>query len=268
MEATLDDQRLTRKEISRLVHSWIGVDGGYLGDFSYPKHDLFWLDACDLEISTQEFAGTTRECFEHTLREASAPQQAAALRAILVDYPPPPPHRAQLGPKFRTHELHREIRAWISRLETGQVTVEVEVGASSEVVRRALDDADMLLRTSGPQSAVDRVHTALHGYMLALCATAGIVPAADRPTMNQLFKALRSGHPAFVDLGARGEDITKMLGSIATILDALNPVRNQASVAHPNDVLVGDAEAVLVINIVRTLLSYFDAKQRSVPRPL
>ena len=42
--------------------------------------------------------------------------------------------------------------------------------SASEVVRRALDDADSLMRTSGPLSAVDRVHTAMHGYSTT-CAT-------------------------------------------------------------------------------------------------
>jgi hypothetical protein len=37
-------------------------------------------------------------------------------------------------------------------------------------------------------------------------------------------------------------------------------VRNQASVAHPNEELLGDAEAHLVINVGRTLLNYLDAK--------
>jgi hypothetical protein len=40
----------------------------------------------------------------------------------------------------------------------------------------------------------------------------------------------------------------------------LNPVRNNASVAHPNEQLLGRDEALLVINVGRTLLSYLDAK--------
>jgi len=59
-----------------------------------------------------------------------------------------------------------------------------------------------------------------------------------------------------------------VLGSMASILDALNPVRNNASVAHPNEELVGDSEAVLVINTVRTMLSYLESKRRQVgPAP-
>jgi hypothetical protein len=40
----------------------------------------------------------------------------------------------------------------------------------------------------------------------------------------------------------------------------LNPVRNNASVAHPNEDLLGHEEAELVINVGRSLLSYLDAK--------
>jgi hypothetical protein len=256
-----ETQKLTRKEISRLVHNWIGLSGGYLGDFSYASHDRFWMENCDLHVSTSNFAGTTRACFEETLFEASASDQALALRAILEDYPSPEVPDPST-PKFRSAALHREIVAWISRLETGEVAVVLEIATASEVVRRALDDADTLLRTSGPQSAVDRVHTAMHGYLHSLCDEAGIVLSGDRPTMNQLFKALRSGHPGLSDLGARPDEITRVLQSMATILDSLNPVRNNASVAHPNNELIGKPEAMLVINTVRTLLSYLESKRR------
>lgn len=118
--ASTESQRLTRKEISRLVHNWIGLNGGYLGDFSCASHERFWMETRDRHVSTAEFAGTTRACFEDTLFGASAQDQAAALRAILEDYPPVDSPDPAL-PKFRTTTLHREILAWISRLETGQV---------------------------------------------------------------------------------------------------------------------------------------------------
>jgi hypothetical protein len=37
-------------------------------------------------------------------------------------------------------------------------------------------------------------------------------------------------------------------------MDALNPVRNRATVAHPNAELLEKEEAMLVINVARTLL--------------
>lgn len=71
---------------------------------------------------------------------------------------------------------------------------------------------------------------------------------------------LRSGHPKLADLGPRAQDVEKVLNSCASILDALLPVRNRASVAHPNAELLGEPEARLVINVGRTILDYLDAR--------
>ena len=51
-----------------------------------------------------------------------------------------------------------------------------------------------------------------------------------------------------------------VLNASASILDALLPVRNQGSMAHPNAELLGEPEARLIINVGRTLLNYLDAK--------
>jgi len=75
-----------------------------------------------------------------------------------------------------------------------------------------------------------------------------------------LFKKLQSSHPTLADRGPRAQDVEKVLNSCASILHALLPVRNRASVAHPNAKLLGEAEARLVINVGRTLLDYLDAK--------
>lgn len=103
--------------------------------------------------------------------------------------------------------------------------------------------------------------TPMHGYLQSVCEAAGIrySPGAS---MAALFKLVRRGHPRLADLGPRGDDIERVLNSCAQILDAMNPVRNQASVAHPNPRLLGEAEARLVLNVAHTLLGYLDAKLR------
>jgi hypothetical protein len=132
---------------------------------------------------------------------------------------------------------------------------------ASLVVSRAISDAEALLQATGATSGVDRVHTALHGYLIALCDAEGIAHPPDA-SMNALLKALRRQHPRLQDLGPRPDDLERVLNSCAAILDALNPVRNRASVAHPNEVLLGTEEATLIINIARTLLSYLGSKLR------
>jgi hypothetical protein len=103
---------------------------------------------------------------------------------------------------------------------------------SRAVVVRALADAENLLRTTGATSGVDRVHTALHGHLLALCDQVGVVTQQDA-AMTAIFKALRREHPALQDPGPRRQDIEKVLNAASSIFDALGPVRNRASVAHP-----------------------------------
>ena len=60
----------------------------------------------------------------------------------------------------------------------------------------------------------------------------------------------------------KAAEIDRVLKSMAAIVDALNPVRNRASGAHPNESVLQEPEAMLVINGVNTLLHYLDARLR------
>jgi len=200
-----------------------------------------------------------------TLLGSTAQQQADVLEAILEEYPQVE-NQDDTDPKFRSPQLQDQIRGWILRLRTGADVIAVELEAPSAVVRRALNDADALISASGATSAVDRLHTALHGYLKAMCADAHIDVGADA-TMNKLLKELRNGHPRLQDMGARGDDVARVLQGVGTVLDALNPLRNHASVAHPNAELVGEEEAHLVVNAVRTILNYLESKLRAGPTP-
>jgi hypothetical protein len=130
---------------------------------------------------------------------------------------------------------------------------------TSESVERALADAQHLIQARGASSAVDRVHTALHGYLRAALQREGI-PFADDASITKLFKMLKERHPAFQDLGRFSEEALKMTRSMSSIVDSLSTLRNQASGAHPNKEVLRDAEAMLAINATRTLLHYLDRK--------
>jgi len=54
---------LSNREIIRIVNRYIGVDHGYLGDFSYRTHADFYPEYCDLDINPFTHEGTTRERF-------------------------------------------------------------------------------------------------------------------------------------------------------------------------------------------------------------
>ncbi|HEY1530015.1 MAG TPA: abortive infection family protein, partial [Galbitalea sp.] len=155
--------------------------------------------------------------------------------------------------------LRGELEAWALELERGPSVSTPSPASTREVVVRALADADTLLQTNGPLSAVDRIHTALHGHLIAICDAAQIALPAD-PSITVAMKQLRQHHLALAVTGARADDITQVLYAMSNVLDKLNTIRNNASLAHPNEALLNDAEARLAINAGKTVFAYVDEK--------
>lgn len=244
---------MSRVDIKRLVNRYIGVSGGYLGDFSYRTHEDFYPEYCDLDINPSELDGTTRVRFETILGRSTPDIQAKIVRGILAKYPTDPNN------ELRTQQVHDEFLQLALRLEGAAAVGTPSPTITSRVVERAIADAETLINSSGATSGVDRIHTALHGYMRAVCDSQGIAHSKDA-TMTALFRLIRESHPAFSDLGPRAQDINQIMKAMSSIMDVLNPIRNSASVAHPNADLLDSAEAMLVINTTRTILHYLNAK--------
>ena len=250
---------LTHGDILYVVNRYIGVDAGYLGildghlnSFNHSSLFDFFPEYCGIEIDTYEFEGTAREKFIRAVRESSPLNQAKILRGVLKRFPPTP-----LAPERKKNT--KRMRELIARLEQVELIDDGNLKLKSEVVRAALQDAQTLLTTECPSRAVDRIHTALHGYLKSACITSGIASKED-PTIGALLKALRTHHAKLQDLGERSGDVTVILNSLGTIAGALNPIRNNASAAHPNENLVGDPEALLVINASKAIYLYLDKK--------
>lgn len=125
---------------------------------------------------------------------------------------------------------------------------------AASIASRAFSEASGLVKTGQAPSAIDRIHTALHAYLLEICTNAGILVEGD-PTTAEVFKLLRVGHPAFQAIGPRHEDINRILRSFASVIDAMSPIRNKASLAHANPLLDGP-EAIVVVNAAYTIFRY------------
>lgn len=247
---------LSNLEIMKIVNRYIGVFGGYLGDFSYRTHSDFFPEYCNLDINPNDYEGTTRERFIQILKSSSPDAQAKIVRGVLERFPV---NAENSKPATRTQELFDELLGVSKRLEGVSPIANPDPKITSAIVERAIIDVETLLNANGAVSGVDRIHTALHGYLQAVCDSENITYQKD-DSMAKLFKSIRQRHPALQNLGAHSQDIERVFQSFANILDALNPIRNNASVAHPNNDLLEKDEAMLVINAARTLLLYLDSK--------
>ncbi|WP_212745868.1 abortive infection family protein [Sinomonas susongensis] len=245
---------LTKQQVMRLVNRYIGVSGGYLGDFSYRTHADFYPEYCGIyDVETDAYEGTTRQRFIEILLSRTPHDQAKILRGVIAKF------GESDGSNPERLALRSEIETWALEVERGPSVATPSPTSTRDVVVRALVDADTLLRTSGPISAVDRIHTALHGHLLSLCDAASIVLPSD-PSITVALKALRENHPRMHASGARSADVTQVLYAMSNVLDKLNTIRNNASLAHPNQTLLNEPEARLAINAGKTVFAYVDEK--------
>jgi len=132
---------------------------------------------------------------------------------------------------------------------------------ASDVVNRAFNDIAVLISTQGPISCIDRYHTMLHGYMKEICRKAGI-EFRDSADVVALYKRLEENHPAFSVRVTGEHQVRIIMQSLVSTVDALNPVRNDRSMAHATDSLLKESEAMLVVNAVKTITNYLTSRLR------
>lgn len=244
--------RLATSDVHWVATNYIGVVDGYLGDFSYRTLREFYPAYCDLVIDPDTVSGrTTREKFVGILASADPKTQAAILRGVARKYP-------QGSETQRTAEGFKHLARLVQKCASDLTVPQHDPKVSSTVVRQALADAAVLLRERGPSSAVDRVHTALHGYLEALCSRHSL-PAKENANVPSLFKCVRSHHPAFQNASEASPSV-KALQGLVQVVEALNTARNHNSLAHPNDELLDASDATLALNCANALIQYLDSK--------
>lgn len=161
----------------------------------------------------------------------------------------------EIGKRIRFIVLDLDINLSGKVLPVNSPSLEI----SNDAVQRALADAQNLIQDRGPASGIDRVHTAFHGYLNAV-ATKAEIQFKENSSIIEMFKLIRTKHPALVARDPRAAEIDHVLKSMSAIVDALNTIRNNASGAHPRQFILMEPEAMLIINSVNTLLHYLDAR--------
>lgn len=259
MTTTPTTSGMSKGEILRLVNDYIGCESGHIGDFSYATLQEFYPHYCGIDVDTESLQSsglTKRKIFIHILEQATSREQARVIRGTLRRFPAT---GSETAANLGRAALAPEFERLADRLEGGAAVAGEALSIYSHTVERAIADAATLLNTSGATSGVDRVHTALHGYLMAICREESIA-FEDRATLNDLLKRILAAHPAFQTNHPRIGDVRTIFKSIGSILDSLNPIRNRASVAHPNEHLLEEDEAVLVMDASRTVLNYLNRK--------
>jgi hypothetical protein len=245
-------EKMSRLEINKLMERYIGSSGGYLGDFgSHLELLRFYVD-CGLDIIPTDYPGTNKDRFRAILESAEPADQAKIIHGVLKRHPAG-------SSANRTQALHDEFHRLAQRLETGPGVANPIPVYTSEFVKRTLIEVEEAVKTRRETGGVDRIHSAMHGYMQSVCRAARIT-FSDGARVDELFSLIRGRHPAFGRTVPRATETTAICRAMAQVLVVLNPIRNDGSMAHPTEELIEPIEAMLVINAARTILHYVDAK--------
>jgi hypothetical protein len=256
---------LGRVEVNNVV-SYIGVHGGYLGDFSYASHADFYPSYCGLDIDPNDYTGTTRERFIQILLGADSREQSKILLGIIEKYPLQY-FEDQLEEGIiskneysNKERLHEKITQWIPQLR-GEVIEQHELMQDFEFVKEVLSQAETLIANHSYSSAVDRAHTAIHGYLKALCDEQNITFSEQNVKIQDMWGKLKTDHPKFnIDVRDHQRPINQTVNAIGKFLENMNDIRNRHGFSHPNEDIIEENEARFIINLSRVLLFYIDSK--------
>lgn len=111
-------------------------------------------------------------------------------------------------------------------------------------------------------SAVDRSHTALHSLLHELVLHFGKEDEikVDLPTLNHLFKIVKMDIVDKVENSNSKILVERTLHSFSNVFDVYSTIRNNNSLAHPNEDLIEDDEADFMVRTSLLFLEYLDKK--------
>jgi hypothetical protein len=233
------------------VERFVGYTRGNLNLFSHESMRDLVVYECgyDAEAWDQTSDLTKGPRLRRVITTAGPGVQCKIVRSILDRCPEygdmDVPGRAEARPK---------LKEMVARLEGVQSTP-LHASASDRSAQ-ALADAEVLVAQRGPAAGLDRLHTAIHDYLLAEARAVG-ARFSGRPGLEEAFGMLRRSHPALQVQEPWQEEIVSVLRGLAKVLEGLNSVRNNFSRVHPNDPLP-DPEARLCVDASRAFLNYLN----------
>lgn len=126
----------------------------------------------------------------------------------------------------------------------------------NKTLRQAINDASTLIAQGKYSSSIDRVHTALHGYLRIRLSEIG-VKFEESDMMPKLFNLLYKKWEE-IENDEINEMMLKALRSASATIDALNDIRNRYSLAHPNSEIVSEDEAKFVLGLAQSIVNYIE----------
>lgn len=137
------------------------------------------------------------------------------------------------------------------------------ITSQSDTIQKAIEDATLFMREGKYDSAVDRVHTAFHGYLRQLLINYCVAFAKD-DGLPALYNKLHEYYGSSIQPQEVAVRIKTTVRSAIGVVNSINELRNNNTVAHPNGELIQKREAQLVIRLVNAIVDYIEDIEKTM----
>lgn len=127
----------------------------------------------------------------------------------------------------------------------------------TEVVSKAISDAELFMSQGKYDSAFDRIHTAIHGYLRKVLDNKSVT-YEESDTLSQLYSKLHTKISSEIGDVEIADLVKTILRSASGIIAAINDLRNRHSLSHPNEILLQKREAEFAISLTKTVTDYLN----------
>ena len=174
--------------------------------------------------------------------------------------------------EFRSHterkaRIAQIFQPLIDMLNASENNIAVDfpkVSLQSNTVRQAIADAELFIREKKYESAVDRIHTAFHGYLRQILDRHQIAYKSD-DSLPSLYAKLHSYYRTAIQPPDVADKIREIIRSGGSMVTKVNELRNNNTVAHANTQLIQKREAELVIRMLNAIWDYIEDIEKEFP---
>ncbi|MFI3685608.1 abortive infection family protein [Vagococcus fluvialis] len=135
--------------------------------------------------------------------------------------------------------------------------IELRQMSITDNIAKAIEDAELFMGTGKYDSAFDRVHTAFHGYLKEILKRNGRT-VNESDNLSRLYSQLQPIIEEQIQPQELSGIIKVTIRSANGMINSLNEARNNYSLAHPNEEIIGKKESKLIISIVSDITQYLN----------
>jgi hypothetical protein len=246
----------------RVLEKLLEMGGGYVCDFSNRTFQEFVADAVGLDLYQERYEnrGSSKANRLRAFWEVEDNHTVARLLSELVEY-------CEEGWGNLSHEADPKLvsraRSIVERLAGTTVVEDLDAlgpqGAeqAADALARQIQES---IQAGRPEEALDRLHTWLVSWVRSLCDEHDIDYSRKTP-LHGLF----GSYVRFL----REEGLVEtratltILSSSIKVLDDLNDVRNNKSLAHDNEILER-SEATLIFRNISSSMKFIQGVERRI----